>query len=82
MLGPQALRLALPPLINTAAELVKASTLLSVIGVAELLLRTQEVISRAFHSLEFYLFAGFLYFIVNYAIERLGRHVERRVSVA
>ena len=82
VLGPQALRLALPPLINTAAEMVKASTLLSVIGVAELLLRTQEVISRAFHSLEFYLFAGFLYFIVNYAIERLGRHVERRVSVA
>ncbi len=72
VLGPQALRLALPPLINTAAEMVKASTLLSVIGVAELLLRTQEVISRAFHSLEFYLFAGLLYFLVNFAIERLG----------
>lgn len=82
VLGPQALRLALPPLINTAAEMVKASTLLSVIGVAELLLRTQEVISRAFHSLEFYLLAGFLYFLVNFAIERLGRYVERRVSVA
>ncbi|MDA9441408.1 ABC transporter permease [Bradyrhizobium sp. CCBAU 51745] len=82
VLGPQALRLALPPLINTAAEMVKASTLLSVIGVAELLLRTQEVISRAFHSLEFYLLAGFLYFLVNFAIERLGRYVERRVSLA
>ncbi len=81
VLGPQALRLALPPLVNTAAEMVKASTLLSVIGVAELLLRTQEVISRAFHSLEFYLLAGFLYFVVNYAIERLGRAVERQVSV-
>ncbi|MEH6719343.1 MAG: amino acid ABC transporter permease [Aurantimonas endophytica] len=82
VLGPQALRIALPPLINTAAEMVKASTLLSVIGVAELLLRTQEVISRAFHSLEFYLLAGLLYFIVNYAIERFGRYVERRVSIA
>lgn len=82
VLGPQALRLALPPLINTAAEMVKASTLLSVIGVAELLLRTQEVISRAFHSLEFYLLGGFLYFLVNFAIERLGRYVERRVSLA
>lgn len=82
VLGPQALRLALPPLINTAAEMVKASTLLSVIGVAELLLRTQEVISRAFHSLEFYLLAGLLYFLVNFAIERLGRFVERRVSLA
>ncbi|GHD19464.1 amino acid ABC transporter permease [Tianweitania populi] len=82
VLGPQALRLALPALINTAVEMVKASTLLSVIGVAELLLRTQEVISRTFQSLEFYLLAGFLYFAVNYAIERLGRYVERRTSLA
>ena len=34
--------------------MVKASTLLSVIGVAELLLRTQEIISRNFMSLQFY----------------------------
>ncbi|WP_062207366.1 amino acid ABC transporter permease [Aureimonas sp. AU12] len=82
VLAPQALRLGLPALVNTAAEMVKASTLLSVIGVAELLLRTQEVISRTFQSLEFYLLAGLLYFLVNSAIERLGRFVERRVSLA
>ncbi|GGD99166.1 ABC transporter permease [Aureimonas endophytica] len=82
VLGPQALRLALPAWINTAAEMVKASTLLSVIGVAELLLRSQEIISRTFKSLEFYLLAGLLYFIVNYAIECLGRYVERRTSLA
>ncbi|WP_181702674.1 amino acid ABC transporter permease [Chthonobacter albigriseus] len=80
VLAPQALRLGLPAWINTAAEMVKASTLLSVIGVAELLLRTQEVISRAFHSLEFYLLAGALYFAINYAIERFGSYVERRVA--
>ncbi|ALN75308.1 amino acid ABC transporter permease [Aureimonas sp. AU20] len=82
VLGPQALRLSLPPLVNTGAEMVKASTLLSVIGVAELLLRTQEVISRTFQSLPFYLLAGLLYFTVNFAIERLGRLVERRLSAA
>ena len=38
---PQALRQALPAWVNTATEMVKASTLLSVIGVAELLLATQ-----------------------------------------
>jgi polar amino acid transport system permease protein len=82
VLAPQALRLGLPPWINTAAEMVKASTLLSVIGVAELLLRTQEIISRTFLSLQFYLLAGVLYFVINTAIERLGRYVERRVSKA
>jgi polar amino acid transport system permease protein len=82
VLGPQAMRAALPAWVNTAAEMVKASTLLSIIGVAELLLRTQEQISRTFLSLEFYFFAGFLYFTINYAIERFGRYVERKVTVA
>jgi polar amino acid transport system permease protein len=82
VLGPQALRAALPAWVNTAAEMVKASTLLSIIGVAELLLRTQELISRTFLSLEFYFFAGFLYFVINYGIERFGRYVERKVTVA
>jgi polar amino acid transport system permease protein len=78
VLGPQALRQILPAWVNTAAEMVKASTLLSIIGVAELLLRTQELISRTFLSLEFYFFAGLLYFAVNYGIERFGRYVERQ----
>ncbi len=81
VLGPQALRQILPAWVNTAAEMVKASTLLSIIGVAELLLRIQELISRTFLSLEFYFFAGFLYFVVNYGIERFGRYVERKTSI-
>ncbi|MEC9246478.1 MAG: amino acid ABC transporter permease [Pseudomonadota bacterium] len=81
VLWPQALRQMLPTWVNTAAEMVKASTLLSVIGVAELLLRTQEIISRNFMSLEFYFLAGLLYFAINYAIERFGKYVERKVSV-
>lgn len=80
VLAPQALRMALPAWINTAAEMVKASTLLSIIGVAELLLRTQELISRTFLSLEFYFFAGFVYFLINFGIERFGHYVERKTS--
>jgi len=80
VLAPQALRQVIPTWINTAAELVKASTLLSIIGVSELLLVTQEVISRNYLSLEFYGFAGLLYFLVNFAIERLGKAVDRRLA--
>ena len=61
--------------INVGAELVKASTLLSVIGVGELLLRTQEIVGRNFMTLEFYLVAGALYFAICLAIERLGKYV-------
>jgi polar amino acid transport system permease protein len=81
VLSPQALRQALPTWVNTATEIVKASTLLSVIGVAELLLSTKEIIARNFLTLEFYLFAGLLYFLINFGIERAGRYVERRVAL-
>jgi polar amino acid transport system permease protein len=81
VLWPQAMRQCLPAWVNTAAEMVKASTLLSVIGVAELLLRTQEIISRNFMSLQFYFLAGALYFIVNFGIERFGKYVERKTAL-
>lgn len=82
VLLPQAARLALPPWVNTATEIVKASTLLSIIGVAELLLTTQEIIARTFLGLPFYFFAGLIYFLVNFTIERLGKFAERRLSLS
>lgn len=81
VLLPQALRQILPTWVNTATEIVKASTLLSIIGVVEFLLATQQVISRTYLSLEFYLFAGVVYFILNFAIEQAGRYVERRIAI-
>ncbi|MBB3286899.1 MULTISPECIES: amino acid ABC transporter permease [Rhizobium] len=81
VLWPQALRQCLPAWVNTAAEMVKASTLLSVIGVAELLLRSQEIISRNFMSLQFYFLAGALYFVVNFGIERFGQFIERKTAL-
>jgi polar amino acid transport system permease protein len=81
VLLPQALRSILPTWINTGAELVKASTLLSVIGVGELLLKTQEIVGRNFMTLDFYLFAGLLYLLVNLGIEQAGKALERHVTV-
>jgi len=81
VLFPQALRQILPTWVNTATEIVKASTLLSIIGVVELLLSVQQVISRAYLSMELYFFAGFVYFLINFAIEKTGRYVERKVAI-
>jgi polar amino acid transport system permease protein len=81
VLLPQALRAILPPWINTGVELVKGSTLLSVIGVGELLLTTQEIIGRNFMTMQFYVFAGVLYLIVNIGLERIGKSIENRVAV-
>jgi polar amino acid transport system permease protein len=81
VLLPQAARQIIPVWINTGAELVKASTLLSVIGTGELLLRTQEIVGRNFMTLEFYGLCGLLYFLVNSMIERLGKFAGRRFAL-
>jgi polar amino acid transport system permease protein len=80
VLFPQALRQILPTWVNTATEIVKASTLLSTIGVIELLLSVQQVISRTYLSLELYFFAGFVFFLINFVIEKTGRFVERKIA--
>jgi polar amino acid transport system permease protein len=77
VLLPQAARLIVPVWINTGVELVKTSTLLSVIGTGELLFRTQEVIGRNFMTLEFYGLCGALFFLINSAIERVGKFAGR-----
>ncbi|GEK50682.1 amino acid ABC transporter permease [Vreelandella venusta] len=81
VLFPQALRYALPTWITAAVEIVKASTLISVIGVTELLLTTQQIISSNFLNMQFYLLAGAIYFMINFSIERLGRYVSNRLDL-
>ena len=76
VLMPQAIRQIAPNFVNTAVEIVKASSLLSAIGVGELLLTTQEIIGRTFKTMEFYALAGGLYLLINLVIGS-GRLVAR-----
>src|SRR6185295_9258783 len=78
VLMPQAIRQIAPNFVNTAVEIVKASSLLSAIGVAEILLTTQEIIGRTFKTMEFYALAGALYLVINLTIGTGGAWLERR----
>lgn len=77
---PQAARRVLPPWVNTAVEMVKATTLLSIIGVVELLLATQQAVARNYMIIEFYLAAAFCFFIINFTLSQLGAYLERRYA--
>ena len=77
---PQALRRVVPPWINTAVEMVKGTTLLSIIGVIELLLATQQSVARNYLILEFYFFLIVLYFVINFTLSQLGAMFERRFA--
>ena len=72
VLMPQAARQIAPNFVNTAVEIVKASSLMSAIGVGELLLTTQEIIGRSFKTMEFYALAGGLYLVINLTIGMAG----------
>ena len=77
---PQAARQALPAWINSAIEIIKASSLLAVIGVPEVMMVIQQTVSRNYMNAEFYLVAAILYFCINYTLERLGKAIERRLA--
>ncbi|WP_266033387.1 amino acid ABC transporter permease [Brucella intermedia] len=76
---PQAMRQAVPAWINTAVEIIKATSLLAVIGVPEVMLVIQQIVSRNYMNAEFYLVAGLIYLSINFTLERIGKTVERRL---
>lgn len=78
VVAPQAIRRALPPWVNTGLEIVKGTTLLSVIGVVEILLSTQQAIARNYMIIQFYLAATLVYLILSFMIAQLGALLERR----
>ena len=78
---PQALRQVLPTWVNTAVEIVKGTTLISLIGVVEITLVMQQIIGRNFLTMEFYALAGLIYFLICFSIERAGKFVEKKVAI-
>ena len=58
---PQALRFVIPPLGNDFNAMMKSTSVLSVIGVPEMFLITQEISSSTFHTFEIFLDAALYY---------------------
>ncbi len=80
MIFPQAISRILPSWVNTAVELVKASSLVSLVSVVDLMLAIQQIVGRTRETLLFYAVAALLYFLINYAISSLGQRLEKRFA--
>lgn len=78
---PQALRSILPPLANQFISLIKDSSLVMVIGVADLTLQARNVIVATFRSFEVWIFTAILYFAMTFSLSQLSRLLERRAQV-
>ena len=81
VLLPQALRISIPPLINEFILLLKASSLVSVVGIAELTRVSMNIASLTYRPLEAYVGGGLFYLAINLALAGMGGLAERRLAV-
>lgn len=79
---PQAVRNTAPPIGSNLIALLKESSIVSVIGIAELVHSAQLAISETFRPFEFYITAAALYYILNLVLEAGLRRFERNVEVS
>lgn len=78
---PQAVRLALPTLVNYSVLLFKNTSLAMAIGAAELTYVTREIESQSFRTVEVYLFSTLVYLAVSLLIMGGGALLEHRYSI-
>lgn len=78
--APIAFRLTLPSLVNEAILILKASSLMSVVGVVELTRMAQDLDNSVYKPIQLYASAGLLYFLINRALALVGRFTERRMA--
>jgi polar amino acid transport system permease protein len=77
---PQAIRVMLPPLGNFFIALVKDSSLVSVLGVADITQLAKVYSAGSFRYLETYNIVTFIYLILTIGLSLLLRWVERRMN--
>lgn len=75
---PQAFRRMLPTITNQAIISLKDTSLLSIIGVADLTQEGKIQASQTFDAFNIYLTLGVIYFIVIYLLSMLASFIERK----
>ena len=77
---PQAVKNILPALGNEFVTIIKESSIVSVIGIADLMYRTKGVIAKTYNSLECLAIAALIYFVLTFVGGRLIALMERKMA--
>lgn len=78
---PQAFRRMLPTITNQSIISLKDTSLLSVIGIADLTQQGQIQASATFEAFKIWLAVGIIYFIIIYLLTMLANFIERRIQL-
>lgn len=80
VLLPQALRVALPPLVNQTLALFKATSLAMTVGVAELMHATRQMENETYRTFEAFLIASACYLAISWLLMAAGAYASRLAS--
>ncbi|SIT35621.1 Amine acid ABC transporter, permease protein, 3-TM region, His/Glu/Gln/Arg/opine family [Paraburkholderia ribeironis] len=79
---PQAVRIATPPTVGFMVQIIKNTSLASVVGFVELARSGQIINNSLFQPFIVYVIIAAVYFCLCYPISRLSRSLERRTGFA
>jgi polar amino acid transport system permease protein len=79
---PQAFRRMLPAFVNETVSLVKYSSLVSVLGVADLTYQAQSLSTSSYRPIEVFTFIAIVYFLLCTLLSYLARRLELRMAVS
>jgi polar amino acid transport system permease protein len=78
---PQAMRIAIPPTVGFMVQIVKNTSLASVIGFVELARAGQIVNNSTFEPFIIFIIVGAIYFVLCYPLSLAARALERKTNV-
>ncbi len=79
---PQAFRRMIPPFVNESVSILKFSSLVSVLGVADLTYQAQVLSTTTFRPIEIFTFIAIVYFVLCTALSYFARRLEIRLAVS
>ena len=77
---PQAIRNILPALCNEFVTIIKETSVLSMVGIAEIMFQANAVSAASYIFVEPYIIAALMYFTVVFPLSKLVAAFERRMS--
>ncbi|MDF2827017.1 MAG: polar amino acid transporter permease [Mycobacterium sp.] len=77
---PQSLRVMVPPMGNSFNGMMKTTSVLSVIGVSEMFLVTQQISSATFHTFEIFIVAAIYYLALTTVWTFIQAGIENRLT--
>ena len=79
---PQAFKRIIPPLAGQFISLIKDSSLVSVIALADLMFQGQQAVARTYYAFEIYFTVAFLYLVMTFTLSMATQYVERRLAIS